>query len=139
MTTTDPFDTDGNQFKDKRVLVTGGTKGMGEAIVRRFALSGAAVATTARSPLPQGQSPSLFVQTDIGTADGVKKVVDRIQQEWHGLDILVNCLGGSEAPNGGFRALTDDDWQRALNVNLLAAVRLNRAFLPGMIERKLGV
>jgi len=58
----------------------------------------------------------LFVQTDIGTADGVRKVVDRIQQEWHGLDILVNCLGGSEAPNGGFRALTDDDWQRALNV-----------------------
>jgi NAD(P)-dependent dehydrogenase (short-subunit alcohol dehydrogenase family) len=79
----------------------------------------------------------LFVQTDIGTAEGVTKVIDRIQQEWHGLDILVNCLGGSEAPNGGFRALTD--WQRALNVNLLAAVRLNRAFLPGMIESRSGV
>ena len=85
--------------------------------------------------LPHGQSAAIFVQADIGTAEGVKKVVDRIEDAWNGLDILVHCLGGSEAPTGGFRALTNDDWQRALNVNLLAAVRLNRAFLPGMIER----
>jgi NAD(P)-dependent dehydrogenase (short-subunit alcohol dehydrogenase family) len=128
MTQTYPFAVPSDEFKSKQVLVTGGTKGMGEAIVRRFLLSGAAVATTARSPVPQGQNPSLFVQTDMGTADGVRKVVECIQHEWHGLDILVNCLGGSEAPNGGFQALTDDDWQRALNVNLSAAVRLNRAF-----------
>ena len=42
-----------DEFKDKRVLVTGGTKGAGEAIVRRFALAGACVATAARSPLPE--------------------------------------------------------------------------------------
>ena len=139
MMTAYPFPVSGDEFKGKRVLVTGGTKGTGEAIVRRFALSGADVATTARSPLPEGQSPSLFVQTDIGTAEGVQRIVDRIHQKWDGLDILVNCLGGSEAPNGGFRVLTDDDWQRAFNVNLLAAVRLNRAFVPRMIERKSGV
>jgi NAD(P)-dependent dehydrogenase (short-subunit alcohol dehydrogenase family) len=139
MTTVYPFLVSDDEFKGKRVLVTGGTKGMGEAIVRRFRLSGATVATTARSPLPHGQSPSMFVQADIGTAEGIKEVVGCIQEAWNGLDILVNCLGGSEAPNGGFRALTDDDWQRALNVNLLAAVRLNRAFLPGMIERHSGV
>jgi NAD(P)-dependent dehydrogenase (short-subunit alcohol dehydrogenase family) len=139
MTPAYPFPVSGDEFKNKRVLVTGGTKGMGEAIVRRFTLSGAAVATTARSPLPKEQSPALFVQADIGTAEGVQRVVEQVQQEWDGLDILVNCLGGSEAPNGGFRALTDDDWQRALNVNLLAAVRLNRAFVPGMIERNSGV
>jgi NAD(P)-dependent dehydrogenase (short-subunit alcohol dehydrogenase family) len=139
MTTAYPFSVSGDEFKNKRVLVTGGTKGMGEAIVRRFTLSGATVATTARSPLPKGQKPSLFVQADIGTAEGVQRVVEQVQQEWDALDILVNCLGGSEAPSGGFRALTDDDWQRALNVNLLAAVRLNRAFVPGMIERNSGV
>jgi NAD(P)-dependent dehydrogenase (short-subunit alcohol dehydrogenase family) len=106
MTQTYPFAVSNDEFKSKRVLVTGGTKGMGEAIVRRFLLSGAAVATTARSALPKEQSPSIFVQTDVGTAEGVQKVVGRIQQEWNGLDILVNCLGGSEAPSGGFRSRT---------------------------------
>ena len=139
MTRAYPFAVSDDEFRGKRVLVTGGTKGMGEAIVRRFVLSGGVVATTARSPLPPGQKPSLFVQADIGTVEGVQKVLDRIQQEWNGLDILVNCLGGSDAANGGFQALTDGDWQKAINVNLLAAVRLNRAFVPGMIERRSGV
>ena len=49
MTNSYPFSVSSDEFKDKRVLVTGGTKGMGEAIVRRFQLSGALVATTARS------------------------------------------------------------------------------------------
>jgi hypothetical protein len=52
MTMTYPFPVSGDEFKGKRVLVTGGTKGMGQAMVRRFTLSGASVATTARSPLP---------------------------------------------------------------------------------------
>jgi NAD(P)-dependent dehydrogenase (short-subunit alcohol dehydrogenase family) len=128
-----------DEFKGKRVLVTGGTKGMGEAMVRRFTLSGASVATTARSPLHADQKHALFVQADLGTQEGVREVAGRIHQEWGGVDILVNNVGGSEAPNGGFQALSDEDWQRALEVNLLAAVRLDRAFVPGMIERQLGV
>jgi len=134
-----PYSVDPNDFKGKRVLVTCGTKGMGAAIVRRLALGGALVATTARSPLPEGQTPALFVQEDIGTAEGVLKVGKRISQEWAGLDILVNNVGGSDAPNGGFQVLTDDDWQKALNVNLMASVRLDRLFLPGMLERGSGV
>jgi NAD(P)-dependent dehydrogenase (short-subunit alcohol dehydrogenase family) len=50
-----------------------------------------------------------------------------------GVDILVNTLGGSEAPAGGFAALGEDDWATELNTNLLAAVRLDRALLPHMI------
>jgi NAD(P)-dependent dehydrogenase (short-subunit alcohol dehydrogenase family) len=128
-----------DEFKDKRVLVTGGTKGMGEAMVRRFMLGGSSVATTARSPLHDDQKPGLFVQADLGTQEGVREVAGRILQEWGGVDILVNNVGGSEAPNGGFQALSDEDWQRALHVNLLAAVRLDRAFVPGMIERQSGI
>jgi hypothetical protein len=93
MTLAYPFPVSGDEFKGKRVLVTGGTKGMGQAMVRRFTLSGASVATTARSPMPESQAVALFVRTDIGTASGVQEVVNRIQQEWGGLDILVNNVG----------------------------------------------
>ena len=134
-----PYSVDANEFKGKRVLVTGGTKGMGEAIVRRLAMGGASIATAARSPLPKDQKPALFVQQDIGTSDGVQAVVDRVFKEWNGVDILVNCVGGSDAPNGGFQALTDEHWLKALNVNLLAAVRFDRSLLPGMLERRSGV
>jgi len=51
----------------------------------------------------------------------------------------VNNAGGTETKPGGFEVLSDEDWQRMLEVNLLATVRLDRAFLPGMIERKSGV
>jgi NAD(P)-dependent dehydrogenase (short-subunit alcohol dehydrogenase family) len=55
------------------------------------------------------------------------------------VDILVNNVGGSSAPAGGHAVLDDDEWQRALESNLLAAVRLDRALLPGMLERGSGV
>jgi NAD(P)-dependent dehydrogenase (short-subunit alcohol dehydrogenase family) len=139
MTDNYPFSVSGEEFKDKRVLVTGGTKGVGEAIVRRFRLSGALVATTARAPLPHGQTANLFVQADLATASGVYSVADRIRQEWGGLDVLVNNVGGTETKPGGFEVLSDEDWQNILELNLLAAVRLDRAFIPGMIEHGSGV
>ena len=139
MTNSHPFVVSVDEFKGKRVLVTGGTKGIGEAIVRRFELSGASIATTARSEPAAGQARALFIKADLGTARGAQSVADRIQQKWGGLDVLVNNAGGTETKPGGFEVLTDEDWQRILEVNLLAAVRLDRAFLPGMIERKSGV
>src|SRR4029077_11050079 len=134
-----PFRAFGDEFKDKRVLVTGGTKGMGVEIVRRFMLSGARVATTARSSSSQTPSPVLFIRADIATPTGARDVVARIEREWSGLDILVNNVGGTETRPGGFEVLSDEDWQNILEVNLLGAVRLDRAFIPGMIERKSGV
>ena len=123
----------------KRALVTGGTKGIGAAIVRALTRDGARVATTGRSPLPAGQAPELFVQADVSTARGVDEVVSQVIDRLGGVDILVNNVGGSSAPAGGFQALSDEDWQRALNANLLAAVRLDRALLPGMLKQGAGV
>jgi NAD(P)-dependent dehydrogenase (short-subunit alcohol dehydrogenase family) len=126
-------------FRGKRALVTGGTKGIGEAIVRRLSTGGAVVATTARASLPDDQHPDVFVQADVTSAEGVAQVVKEIAGCLGGIDILVNSIGGSTAPAGGFAVLTDDEWHAALNLNLLAAVRLDRALLPGMIERGSGV
>ncbi|MGO7036522.1 SDR family NAD(P)-dependent oxidoreductase, partial [Rhizobium ruizarguesonis] len=139
MTIAPAFPFDPNEFSGKRILVTGGTKGMGEAIVARLLAAGGRVATTARSPLPKGQAPDLFVQADISTAAGVKALVQRVFEAFGGLDILINNVGGSSAPSGGFAALADEHWQADIAANLLAPVRLDRAFLPGMIERGHGV
>jgi NAD(P)-dependent dehydrogenase (short-subunit alcohol dehydrogenase family) len=133
------FSFDPTEFAGKRALVTGGTKGMGEAIVRRLAAGGGTVATTARAPMPSGQAAGVFVQADISTREGVDKVVREALSRLGGVDILVNNVGGSSAPSGGVLALGDDDWQDTINANLFAAVRLDRAFLPGMLKQGSGV
>jgi NAD(P)-dependent dehydrogenase (short-subunit alcohol dehydrogenase family) len=131
--------TDSKEFSGKRALVTGGTKGMGEAIVRRLRLAGATVIITARSKPDELQSPELFIQSDISTRDGVDKVVKEVLTRFDGVDILINNVGGSSAPRGGVLALSDEDWQQTFNTNLFAAVRLDRALLPKMLQQRSGV
>src|SRR6266852_5049614 len=127
------------EFSGKRALVTGRTKGMGEAIVQRLRSSGASVVTTARSAPPDLPRPDLFVGADISTAEGTEKVISYVLDRLGGVDILINNVGGSSAPGGGFAALTDEDWQAALNQNLFAAVRLDRGLLPSMLKQGSGV
>jgi NAD(P)-dependent dehydrogenase (short-subunit alcohol dehydrogenase family) len=55
------------------------------------------------------------------------------------IDILVHMLGGSSAPGGGFSALSDDEWTKELNLNLMAAVRLDRALAPAMVVTSTGL
>jgi NAD(P)-dependent dehydrogenase (short-subunit alcohol dehydrogenase family) len=127
-----------SEFAGKRVLVTGGTKGIGAATVKRLVSGGATVMTTARS-VPAGDSSDQFIQADVGTAGGADRVIKTTLDRLGGLDILINSVGGSEESSGGALALNDAHWDHALQLNLLSAVRLDRGFLPCMLRQGSGV
>src|SRR5215472_11850777 len=129
---------DPDEFKGKRVLVTGGTKGAGKAIADRFLQGGATVAITARSA-PAEKTAAHFIQADVSTSEGTAHVVREMLSRFKGVDIIVHNVGGSSAPSGGFITVTDDLWQQAFDENLYPAVRLDRGLLPSMIERGSGV
>ena len=139
MTEPYPFPTSADEFANKRVLVTGGTRGIGAAVVRRFQLAGARVAATARSVPAHAVDGVLFIAADTGTAAGVETVVNRLAGDWGGLDILVSNAGGVETKPGGFESLSDSDWRAIIELNLIGPAQLDRAFVPGMIERGSGV
>jgi len=126
------------EFSGRRVVVTGGTRGIGRAIVGRFAEGGATVLTAGRSPCTD-ESPALVIQADISTQQGVEKLAAGVTERLGGVDILVHNAGGSSAPGGGVLALSDTDWQAAFSLNLFAAVRLDRALLPIMMKQQRGV
>lgn len=128
-----------NELSGKIALVTGGTKGTGKAIAERLLQAGATVIITARNA-PEATNEKLhFISADLSKAEGTQKVIDEVLSTYGRLDILVNNLGSSSTPAGGFSVLSDEDWESTLQANLLAPVRLDRGFLPQMIERKNGV
>ena len=120
----------------KRVLVTGGTRGMGAAIAELLVERKARVTVTARHQ--DGKSPARLILADLASPEGADFVADQAIEILGGLDVVVHCVGASFAKPGGALALTDDDWMQALNTNLLSAVRLDRAILPGMVEQRSG-
>ena len=122
----------------RRVLVTGGSKGVGAAVVSLFREEGAQVLTAARTR-PADLPDELFVAADLTTAEGCATVADAVNERLGGVDIIVHVLGGSSSPGGGFAALGEDEWQRELDINLFPAVRLDRALLPGMLAQGDGV
>jgi NAD(P)-dependent dehydrogenase (short-subunit alcohol dehydrogenase family) len=130
---------DPHEFDGKRVLVTGGSKGIGQAVVARLCEGGARVLTTARRQTSNLADTSLFVAADITTAEGCAAVADAVRARLGGIDIIVHVVGGSSAPAGGFAVLDDGEWHRALNLNLFPAVRLDRALLPAMLAQRSGV
>ncbi|CAO4155112.1 3-alpha-(or 20-beta)-hydroxysteroid dehydrogenase [Methylorubrum aminovorans] len=128
---------DPTEFAGKRVLVSGGTKGLGRATVARFLAGGAIVVTAARGN-PEPIDGVEFVQADLTTAEGGEALAKAAQERLGGVDILAHVIGGSTTPGGGFVALTDSHWLSELNLNLLATVRLDRLLIPQMVERGAG-
>ena len=126
------------QFDGKTALVTSGTRGAGAATVALLRELGARVLTSARSR-PGDVADDLFVAADLTTAEGCESLAAAARERLGDIDILVHMLGGSSAPAGGFAALSDVEWARELDLNLMPAVRLDRALLPAMVERRSGV
>ena len=127
------------QLGGLRALVTGGTQGIGAAVVARLRMAGAAVLVSARHQPVQLPDEVLFAAADLATAAGCATVAESVRDRLGGVDIIVHAVGGSSAPAGGFALSDDAEWRRALDLNLLAAVRLDRILLPEMLSRGSGV
>lgn len=126
------------ELAGKRALVTSATKGIGAAVAQALRQAGADVLSVARSR-PESLSPDAFVAADLTTPQGCADLVRAVAERWQAVDVMVHVLGGSSAPPGGFAVLDDEIWRRELDLNLMAAVRLDRALIPAMIAQGSGV
>ncbi|MGX1499555.1 NAD(P)-dependent dehydrogenase (short-subunit alcohol dehydrogenase family) [Labrenzia sp. MBR-25] len=123
----------------KRALITSGTRGAGAATVRQFRELGAVVMTSARTRPETPEEGVHFVAADLTSVEGCDALGTAVRERLGSVDIIVHMLGGSSAPGGGFKALTDDEWHNELYLNLFPAVRLDRHLVPDMVDRGSGV
>lgn len=124
----------------RTAVVTGGSKGIGLAVVRQLAASDARVVTGATSTSPEIEALTrdgqvTFVEVDLASPGGPAQLIETAGDR---VDILVNNVGSARARPGGFLSISDDDWATSLTLNLMAAVRATRAALPAMLAAGAG-
>lgn len=126
------------ELSGKTALVTGSTQGIGLAIAEGLAAAGARVVVNGRSAERVDEAVSRIggdavgVAADVTTDEGVATLLEQVPA----VDVLVNNLGIFEAVPA--REISDEQWRRFFDVNVLSAVRLIRAYLPGMTEKGWG-
>jgi NAD(P)-dependent dehydrogenase (short-subunit alcohol dehydrogenase family) len=131
------------ELTNKHAVVTGSTSGIGFAIAQGLAAAGAAVTINGRNQRTVDAAKKRLgeqvphakvdgIAADLATAAGVSEFLQRITDA----DILVNNLGIFEPKP--FAAITDDDWQRFFDTNVMSGVRLSRHYLPLMMSRGWG-
>ena len=134
-------------LKDKVVLVTAASQGIGRAIAEAFAAEGSKVAITARNP-ERIQKAAKEIGESTGAqvigiaADAMKpednvRMVNEVVERFGTIHVLVNNAGGAGA-FAAFQDLTDQEWLDVLNLNLMSTVRATRAVLPHMQRQKWG-
>lgn len=132
-------------LKGKKAVVTGGSKGIGEAIVKEFLELGADVIAVARKEEVLQQLHENYsglagvlhtLAADVSTAEGRQQLVKEVEQQWNGLDILVNNVGTNiRKPTVDY---TDEEYDFVMNTNLRSAFDLNRLFFPMLREAEQG-
>ena len=118
----------------KRVLITGATGGLGQAVVRAFLREGAMVAGVARRwPENERQDGLLTVQADLGTPEGAEKAVRALVERHAGIDAAVHLMGGF-AMDGPVESTKVETWDRMMEINARSAFLLFRAALPWILK-----
>jgi NAD(P)-dependent dehydrogenase (short-subunit alcohol dehydrogenase family) len=130
----------------RTALITGGSKGLGLAMAKAFAASGADVAILARRPESLAEARAAIaadaagrvaaIACDVSQADGVQRGFSEAVAALGRIDILVNNAGTSQT--GTFESITDAVWQADLDLKLFAAIRMTRLVWPQMKERRWG-
>jgi len=128
-----------HSLNGKIALVTGGTKGIGKTIADSLNNAGATIVTTARTEPKENPNGYYFIGADITHSESAGLIRNAILEKFGRIDIIVNNAGANLSKGGSFSSLSDEDWERDFQLNLMAAVRVNKALLPLMIEQKNGV
>jgi NAD(P)-dependent dehydrogenase (short-subunit alcohol dehydrogenase family) len=116
-----------DELAGRRVLVTGGSRGIGAAVAERMLNAGAQVVTTARKETDETPARSTFIAGDIASKDGATRIVEQAIEVLGGLDVLVNNAGASHVYPGGIATIPDEAWLDSLNINFMSAVRVTNA------------
>jgi NAD(P)-dependent dehydrogenase (short-subunit alcohol dehydrogenase family) len=121
----------------KKAVVTGAGQGIGLAVVEALTSAGADVLGGARTVSPELRAATKYTfEIDLATADGPRLLVESALEEFGGVDILVNNVGGGVKWAAGFLDIDDETWEHAFALNFLSTVRAARAALPSLVERK---
>jgi NAD(P)-dependent dehydrogenase (short-subunit alcohol dehydrogenase family) len=128
------------ELDNKVAIVTGASKGIGLAIVRTLASEGMHVVGGALTvDSLEGIDHVTAVAVDLIGPDGSAQLVREALQKHGRIDVLVNNVGGVHLRLNGFLEMTDDDFERSLQLNFFAALRATRAAVPAMIDQGGGV
>nr|WP_100397978.1 SDR family NAD(P)-dependent oxidoreductase [Bacillus sp. FJAT-44742] len=134
------------QLKNKRVMVTGGSKGIGKSVASTFVELGAKVAVVARNERDledtvrelnsSGEGQAIGIRGDVSSISDIKKIMSRMDEEFRGIDVLVNSAGINNPKS--VLEITEEDWDQIIDINLKGAFFLSQEAGKRMFEQKRG-